>query len=356
MHALVLADPELAERERSILNRLEIGLVDDGLRVTHVLPGSNAVASEHGVYARVIVGPPKLWFRGPAGQAEWIAGRLEGDPAPDVVHVLGDRLWPLATALADRFECPLACELWSKQSVELAAQRRDSGAGLFAADRALFDLAVGLGLDSRTRPTAWGVRADGEPSVLVPPGRAPSLLVLGTGRDPELIRSCVRQIGEALQGRPEVEVFMDADSGSARDVWKAAHDVGLQRRLSIIDKIERARELVLHADMLIYPESFGEQRGLLLDAMGRGLAIIAARDEANSLISPDRCAVVDPHSPSGFGSALGRLLGDPEETRQLGRSAWSYVKAERRASSHVTAVLDAYEWLVGKASIPFSDG
>lgn len=359
MHALILVDPDLAERERSILDRLEIGLVDEGLRVTHVLPGDEAHADEHGVYARVIVGPPRLWFRGPKGQAAWIAKRLETEPAPELIHVLGDRLWPFGMALSHLYECPLALELWSTRSVEQASQldmSEPTAPGLLAADAALFEHATSLGLGSRVRLAPWGVRAEGEPTDILPEGRAPAIVLLGTGRDPETIRNALRQMGPALASRRDVELFMDAPSAAGRDVWHAAKEAGLQDRLSIIARIERARELILHADMLIYPESPGEQRSLLLEAMGRGLAVIASRDEANSLISPDRCGVVDPREPAALGTALDRLLSNPVEARSLGRSAWAFIKAERRASAHVTAVLDAYEWLTGQNSLPFSDG
>ena len=358
MHVLILVDPDVAERERSILDRLEIGLVDEGLRVTHVLPGDEAVADEHGVYARVIVGPPRLWFRGPKGQAAWIAKRLESEPAPELIHVLGDRLWSFGMALSHHYECPLALDLWNSRSVEQAAQldmSEPTAPGLLAADAALFEHAASLGLGSRVRLAPWGVRAEGEPADILPSDRAPAIVLLGTGRDADAIRSALRQLGGALASRRDVELFMDAPSASGRDVWRTAREAGLQDRLSIIGRIERARELILHADMLVYPEAPGEQRSLLLEAMGRGLAVVAGRDEANSLISPDRCAVVDPREPAGLGAAVDRLLTDTTEARSLGRAAWAFIKSERRASAHVTAVLDAYEWLTGQDSLPFSD-
>lgn len=370
MRVLMLIDEMFAARERSMLRRLEVGLADEGVAVVHAVPEQSAPDLDvSGVLADAVTFPMGGPFMTRAMRARRLLANVReltesGDlPKIDVVHAFGGEVWELALQVGHEIAAPVVLDVWRRGLVAkarlLRAQLRAAPGVLFmapdiAVERALATDAPGIPV--RTAP--WGVHRAPRPREIMREGRATSVFLAGNGREPAVFHAGFEGILLALGTGRESVIFADAEAAARSKLWSVAERLGVLDRLSLIPEIEGKRELVVMGDAIVQPESHGEQRSLLLDAMGQGMVVATGYDPDVSWLLPGRTAAVldraaEPTSPDAWGELLRPVLSDPVRARQLGESAWQYVGASHRASTHVAAVIDAYEWVVSKEAIPY---
>jgi len=367
MRALILADEFFASRERALLTRLEVGLADEGVRVIHAIPLRSKADSPGGVFSKVLTYAPKtfaltrpLAVRRLIGAIADLDGQEEAGQI-DVVHVFGGSAWTLGAELAAELGAGLVLEVWRAGLVEraLAVRAREDDPPLLIApdeaiERALRDAAAAAGLEPTVRLAPWGVLTTGAGRTALQPDRAITAMVVGSGRDAAAFAAAFEGLARVVRRFPDMQVFCDAVAARRAGVWALARRLDLLRNVSLIQELEGRRDLLLHGDLLIQPDAHGEQRSIVLEAMAGGMVVVAARDAAVSILKDGQTARL---VPSGDAEAWHRVLADvvddPERSRRLAAAAHDFVKAHRRASDYVRAVLASYAWLTSEESIPF---
>jgi hypothetical protein len=374
LRTLMIADASFAAHEADMLGRLEIGLADEGIRVYTALPGGTDVPEPIGrtsvtlEYDRTPL--PFAWRLAVRPMLSRLQEALgEGEVGLDVVHVFGGSAWRFGAEIARATGAGLALEVWRTGLIDrvpaikrIAASPVDGGEDaardgidvvLLAPDRvvqrALDDADSGV----PTRYAPWGVHASAEPRRVLRPGVVPGVVLAGGGHDAAHARAALDACaGVIAQGR-SIMVFADAGMSARAGLWKRASELGILSRFSLLQDIEARRELALRADLLLHPEARGERRTLLLDAMAAGLPIIAASDPSADELIDNRTArlVREPSIDAWFNAVMG-LLDDAEAARALGRSARDHVREHHRASTHIAAVIDAYEGLSAPDPLP----
>jgi glycosyltransferase involved in cell wall biosynthesis len=115
------------------------------------------------------------------------------------------------------------------------------------------------------------------------------------------------------------------------------------------------RRLITQCDALLMPERYGEVRTLTLEAMGNGMAVIAAHDPALDMLIHGRTAAIvrDPDTEEWF-RHLRRVLLDAEEARRLGASARAYVIERHQSSDQARALVGALEKVLHGGALPFA--
>jgi glycosyltransferase involved in cell wall biosynthesis len=114
--------------------------------------------------------------------------------------------------------------------------------------------------------------------------------------------------------------------------------------LSLVEDLEGRRDLLLQGDLLLQPEAAGEQRSILLEAMARGVLVIAGRDPLVSVLVDGRTArLVDPGAVEQWQRVFADVLSNPASAVELASAARTFVSQQRRASDHVLSVLRGYE-------------
>jgi glycosyltransferase involved in cell wall biosynthesis len=148
--------------------------------------------------------------------------------------------------------------------------------------------------------------------------------------------------------------FAEAEAVHVSGIWPLVRRLGLSERFTLAPDVEARRELALRGDALVLPEALGEHRTLTLDAMAAGMVVIAAADPLVSVLVDTRTArLVDKPSAERWAGALRWLAESRDPARALALAAREHVRAQCRASAHVAAVMDAYEWMTASESIPF---
>lgn len=362
MNVLLLIDPDFAARERAMLRRVEVGLADDGLHVFHAIP-REALRDDHGLSARVITFvPDHLGFTLRGRARAFIADLRAAYPQEmqqgiDAVHVLGKRWWPLGEQIAGALNAALLIELWRASSVPRAqAVARRSHAAFIASDPGLLRAMREAGLGDRTRAAPWGVHAPNAPREILPGDRQPALMVLGSCEGPGAIQNVVTGIAQAARESEGFLVFIDASLAPKSHLWRVARECGILDKLSIIEDMEGARDIVLQGDLLLIPSAMGEHRSIVLDAMAQGMLVLSPRDSRiEALDEPTRARLVPRADPSSWASAIASSLADPPRARATGAAAWAYVREHRKATSQIAGILDAYDWVRAKPPMPFEN-
>jgi len=370
VRVLMLIDELFAARERSMLRRLSVGLTDEGVSVVHAVPEHAAGCTEAGgLLAAAVTFPMGGPFLTRAMRARRLIANLRDHdessttPRVDVVHAFGGSVWDLAIQTAHELAVPVVLDIWRRGLVERARLMRPQfratpGLLLMAPDQSVERTLAGDLPDVPVRTAPWGVHRAPRPREIFQESRAASVFLAGNGREAAVFHAGFEGITLALGAARESVIFADAEAAERSKLWRVAERLGVLDRLSLIPEMEGRRDLVILGDAIVQPESLGEQRSLLLDAMGQGMVVGAGYDPDVSWLQPGRTAAVldraaEPTSPDAWGDLLRPVLTDPARARQLGERAWQYVGAQHRASSHVAAVLDAYEWLVAKEPIPY---
>lgn len=360
MQTLVIADHAFVMRERSLIRRVLVGLADEGLRVRCAIPRSFEESVNLDVITDVIGYDDRGLTLSRSARVNRLLARLralEGDdPGLDIVHVFGGSAWSFGIDLARRTHALAALEVWRPGLADRARAFRsgDARVAFFAPspgiERALLKEGAGL----LVRLTPWGVHLPMSAHPVLRPDRVASIMLAGSGRNQSGFLSAFVGACKVVAAREDTMLFVDADAALRAGLWKHARQAGVLDRVSLIDATEDRRELVVRADILLYPDNRGEQRTFLLDAMASGMAIIACADPMTASLIPDQTARIlkDP-SPETWESELRRLLENPDEARTLGRSARERIRLDFRASTHIRSIVDAYEWLTSPSAIPF---
>lgn len=365
MRVLILTDDSFAARERAMLSRLEVGLADEGVRVVHAIPRKASSWHQPEVFSQAMTYEAKglalsrPWrARQTVRALEDLAG-AEGRPA-DVIHCFGQKCWPFAAELARLTGATLAIELWCAELIGQSVRVRpgeghESGAPVyFVPDAALERAARSQDPNLPLRLTPWGVHTPGAPLDILPDGKTASLLICGSGKDPQAMQALLAGIAAAASKHPAMIVFADSAAIRISESWPLIRKLGLLDRLTLIPDMEARRDLALRGDILILPEARGEHRSLTLDAMAHGMLVIAAADPLSSVLMDSRTArLVERPVAEQWTTALNWAFDDPSAARALAWSGREHIRLNRRASAHVASVVDAYEWMTTGESIPF---
>lgn len=364
MRALILPDRAFLRREQSLLARLEVGLADEGIRVLHAVPvGWRAGSDLIGLYSTVVpyadTGFPfthGLRAARLVNDATAAAPSESGAPAFDLVHAFGEGSWRIATETAAVAGAVLIMEGWKPAAAGAAARAvRRLGAGrvvLALSDGALATTGRSAAGGATIMESLWGVHLPPLASRQSKAEGVSSVFVAATGSQPRAIEAVLA--GIARCGRPlaDLMIFIDSDAAHRSGAWAAARRLGLQGSLSVIADLESRRDLILQGDLLVLPESAGEQRTLTLEAMASGMVVVAAKDPANSAVIDGRTCLCPPAANAdGWTAVLREALSGSERVEPLRGWARAWVQEHRLASSHVAAVLKMYQ-AVGRPSRP----
>lgn len=364
MRVVIMADRRFAARESSMLARLEVGLADEGVRVIHALPSgvpldaeSAFVRSLHFDQAGL---PLSLGWRASSACRSIVKVCEEiGGGAPEVVHVFGGSVWDFGYAIADRLGAALVVDAWrsglARMVPRLVSRPLERHAPIvLSPDRRLADYLQREAPAANIRCAPWGVYVPDQPREVLRKGRAWSIMLAGAGLDRAAYAATFEALADSVRARPDILLFADAVSARRAELWQLAAKLGVRSQLSLVDEMDANRELVLQGDVLVLPEARGEQRTLVLEAMGQGMPVIAAEDPLNGCLRQNETARLVPSGDRrAWREAVEHVLGNPDYVRELAESARSYLREEHRSTRQVGCVIDAYETAVGKEPIPF---
>lgn len=378
MRVLSLLSRSFAQREHAMVRRVEIGLLDEGSRLTRCVPTGCSVAMASGLIPQATYSES-----GPAIALPWRADRLlrdlshlvpealrSGDEGEyDIVHAWGQECWDLAAEVADATGAALIVEVYSRSAVDQARRFERRNASTFPEpSRCVFAApseAIGRTLDRAglrwpVRVVPWGVFVPEEPRRARRPGEPVSLCIVGSGDSRGATIPVLEALADLARRReamesagagtiPDLMVFIDERIARGEpELWRYAEKLGLLGMMSIIADLEGQRGPTLQSDIVALPEASGTQRSIVLDAMASGLAVLAAKDELLADIEHESTGlIIEEPRARLWCDALERLLIEPEFALRLGDLARQHVATHRLASEQARVTLDLYRQVAG---------
>jgi len=360
MHVALIVDEERLAQEHSTLNRLSIGLMSEGVRLTRVIPETLATSvdevEQRMALATKLVAPmPVLpWMRG--DRSSRLAEALDRDP-PDVLYAVGQAAWGVGRDLAEAIDRPLALDLCSAAQVRHAPRGRGWSmvAGYIAPTAPL-----GQALRQRVEEglvcvVPMGVAVPDAPrSILVDADNSIALAVVGGGRDVRSYQALLTGLARVIRDLPQVQVFLELNGPNEHEIWRHARRLDLLEFVTAIPDASRLRSLLTRCDVLLMPEQYGELRSLTLEAMTFAMPVVASEDPyLDMLIDGETASVVRSADPEAWSRPLMRLLTQPEVARDMGAAARALMSARHRSSDQVTRLIAAFERITGGGAYAF---
>lgn len=366
MRVMIFADEFFAIREQALLSRLEVGLADEGFRVVHALPEHASAYAPASVASAVLTYPERRWRWTHPATARGVSrslARLDEATTPDgvdVVHAFGGSAWGLAAQFAAMHDAALVLEVWrtglDERARAIGAKRPST---LFVAPDHTIAAPLRLGEPGglHVREIPWGVHTPEQGRAAPEPGRAISVMMVGAGRISGSFSAAMEGLAHVIRRRPEVMVFCDAEAGRRAGLYPIAKRLGVLTNVSFIADLEGRRDLVLEGDILVQPESRGEQRSVTLDAMAAGMIVVASKDDGVSALRHEETSrLIASPTPLAWSTALEDLLDHPERWSSLAASARRFTSKHRRASDQIAGIIAAYSALRNQGAIPFPAG
>lgn len=337
MHVAIIIDDERLENEQAMLNRLCVGLIDEGAWLTRIVPEGSDVHSES---ERAVALAARIEY--PLSVVPWMRSQRRAriierfeKSLPDALYVCGRNAWPLATELAIELKRPLAFDLWA---MSLAGRVPRPRAQLSACYIAATD-AIARNLRRRVPADLVAVVPIG---VSMPPETRDvtdhfadviSVAVIGRCRNIAGYRVVARTMAILAEQFPQIQLIVELDGPREHEVWRLFRVQGLLQRSSSIVRAHAHRQLLCQCDIAVLPEAEGEVRTILLELMAAGVPIVARDDPTLGLLVAGRTAsIVKDLRIDSWMDAMRRIISEPQFARQLARNSRAWIDQKHRSS------------------------
>lgn len=228
-------------------------------------------------------------------------------PCPGVatVHDLAFEAWPRDFRLQTRWKYRVLARLAARSAERVIVPSQFTAA----------DLVRRYGVQAQRIRVIPEAPALPHGSLLPPPG--PYVLAVGDLRRKKNLRPLVSAFARVRRrhGMPHRLILAGVDSGEGA----ALRALGEGPQLELTGYVSNARldALIRGADLLVHPSLYEGFGLVLLEAMARGTAVLAARATALPETAGDAAAYFDPDRPGALELALEQLLQDESARAEL---------------------------------------
>ena len=160
-----------------------------------------------------------------------------------------------------------------------------------------------------------------------------------------------RYLFEAMADTPGLATLhlLVVGDGELRDDLRGRADrLGLTGRVHFLGARRDLGDLLASIDVFVMPSLWEGLPLSMVLAMGAGLPVVATRVAGIPEVVQDGVTgfLVPPADVPALGSALARLVGDPDRRRTMGSAASAFVRPRFGVDGYVTAVTDLYDRLL----------
>lgn len=352
MHVALLAHHEYLRDELDAYRHLVVGLLDEQVAVSQVLPESCADL-DIGPMSEVYVWADTHWPFIRRRRVLDFTGQFE-KAGVTLIHALDQPMWDAAVHLGQRLDLPVVLSCFSAEELPaLNSVKRVVAQGRAVLTAPSGPIAQGIiarvNLDAEVRVIPPGVHLAEGREIVIEEDTPFCIVVSGSGvfnEDYELLLHGVRRIAN---DRPQTQLFFEGRQDQ-HSLWQVIKKLQLEPNISLLPKRLREHSLLLSSHAIVHPHALGYCPTLTLQAMARGVPVLAREDPwSDHLIDDTNAWVVAEPSADRWEKLLRRVLEDPQRVAKLGASARKWVAAERLASDQVTNTLAFYRDLTGES-------
>jgi len=378
---LMIADRDFSTREHDLLERVEHGVQLAGHIIARAVPRGVKVWDTTALRAMVEFDDSAGFMR-PCSAPDAILEALQDDGADkafvgsspvDVVHAWGGGSYRVALDIARSCGASLVLDYSSefaaprlrklRRGVQELSREPASRVCVLAADDSLAERARSNLPEADVRTLGWGVpsrRKDEARDESAPR----SISVMCTGRSRRDVIQTLRAISEIRETHENMIVFLDEQAlDSNASIHRHVESLGLEDCLSVIGNMESARDLILETDVLVAPDTRHEHRSLLLEAIANAMGVVVREgcflDTGGGGAGGGGAAVPCVDARGGVESARDAILecfDEGDESVERAALAKSFIREHHDVRAHHKGILEAYESVIGAASVPIGTG
>ncbi len=376
MHVALIIDDDRLQLEQNWVNRIVVGLISVGARVTRLLPedqpGDQRVALTPVLQYRKNRIP---WLDRP--DRERLVKQLLA-AKPDVLHAMGVGAWDVGLELARAIGCPLVLDIWSATDIAPAVKRTKSSstvAALIAANESIGatlrdkvepDLVnvipIGVYLPESSRPILTNLNvqeAVKQDDAQSSEDTSPSLLggvaavVMGRGATLSAVQPLLSGFAAIATKYPELMLFADFNEQVSHQAWALAGKLGIRSRMSLIPSVLQHRSSVLGADLLLIPHNTLAANSMLLEALAVPMQVISVVNESIDLLTPHELddtnngiLLLDSGKPKAWATTLTTVLADPHATHKRVMLSRAIIEKRHTTSRQAMMLYETYETIL----------
>lgn len=361
MHVAMIIDEERLRQEHTMLNRLAIGLIDQGVRLTRIVPDTIEIEAVWRSEQRValtsrIEVPMRVlpWMK--RARTARIAAQFDRSP-PDVIYAVGQGTWPIALDVAKSLDKPVALGIWRPSLIRKGARLQTNPyvAAYIAPTPPMAEELKRLVDPDLVSLVPLGGAIPQQPSAVLEQARdVIGVAVIGSGKDVPAYEALLGGLSRVIQNYPQMQIVLELRGPHHHDIWRIARRMELLGSVSGIEDAAQHRSLLKYCDVMLVPESFGELSSVLLDAMASAVPVIALEDRyLDMLIDGQTALLVHRPDAQDWADRLTNLLSNHEQARQLGLSAREFVHKRHASGTQINQLLSTLEKVVNGSNYAF---
>lgn len=334
------------ERLGRAFNPLAVGLVDELVKLTAVVPESSSLAD--------LPSPPVevLTYRRPSLLGGWSRHLKElieslHRQKVQVLHALEAPAWPVCRRLARELDCPCVVSVWALGDADRLARLDDRVRAVAAVSEPICGELEGrhVAAPERIRLIRPGLFQVRHATCFQDPQCSDSIVVSGRLDYSPPFETVLKSLAELQSRQYDCVYFLIGNGKAEKRLRTFAERLGLCQRLTFVDQ-QPARQLtgiLKAADLYIMP---GGGPHLPLEALGAQAAgvpvLFNSAEAADFLIHGQTALRFAPTDAAELTDVLGRLLSDRDWARLLAERALEHLRAHHAVGRFVADVVELY--------------
>jgi glycosyltransferase involved in cell wall biosynthesis len=205
--------------------------------------------------------------------------------------------------------------------------------------------------DAQTKAQARAALAEIDPALWLDPS-APLAVYTGRLHDRKGLIHLVAAWPAVLERRPDARLWLVGDGSYRRQLIDLIGDLGLAGRVHLTGAFDDVEDVLLAADAFVLPSLEEGMSVALLEAMARGLPVVATNIPANAVLIENgrHGRLVPKEDAAALAAAVLELWDDPQRAARWGEQAQQRVGAEFSLDKMVNDHLVLFERLLSSAA------
>ncbi|MDP7009597.1 MAG: glycosyltransferase [Phycisphaerales bacterium] len=328
----LLTSQDRIDQEHGMLNRLAVGLMNDGDQVMRVIPPyTTDIPPEYEQSVSLI---PKLHipFTVPylhrKEQIRTLTDVLSREKVTTLV-CFGTEAKKLGSVAAPQLEASLICEVLSMREASKVKKSAPVTRWFGATPSLERTIRDRVGED-RAAFVPLGVAPAPPPAEQFNP-ETKFAVVLHASDCPK----STFQILDAIKEIPEIHLLLELGGKKDHKIWSAIAQTNLLARTTCLKDVAALRPLILQADLILLPSHLMPVRTILLEAMERNVPVIAPTIPGFDFLVEGETYI---SVKGSWEEPLRRVLSDQELANRIGESATSLIASNYSSAAQIAAL------------------
>ena len=331
MTIAMIISKERLEQEHAMLNRLVVGLLDDGNQVIRVVPKSETDEFSHDEHTvsfskRVEVSMP-------------VSRMLRKKRREEVVEIFqknnvttavgfGKDAMQLALDVAKDIKLQVMCEIVLMKDVKKVKRNSQVWRWLAPTPTIEHEIAKKVG-DDRVALVPFGV-TDHNTTEKNENENHKCIVILNASDETKNMF----KILEAFQPLQNIHLFLEMTGEKEQKIWKQLNQLEMHNRVTCLRDVGTLRQLIVHADLVILPSKSMPIRSVFLEAMLCGVPVLATPIPGFDMLIEQESAIIVNGS---WKNSIASLLDDPTIGTRIGEQGSSLISLKYGSSVQIAA-------------------